>query len=484
MTIQKKLVLTLLGGMLVVLPAVQFFQFLHHKKSTRDLARADVALMQKRELGNVLNFHQALNVAINRSLKKGDMDIYDELVQLQGRVSGFAEFSLYNRSGVVAYSSDKKSLKKSIDPEILRKLTSQTSELVMANTNHVEIYSPIVATAQCMECHDDYKKEALCGVSYFRMSNDVVRLAEAQINDVTTSALRQGFSDSLIAFVAEAGVLGIFTLLVGRSAKMSLIRVSGKIRERSLDLEKTAGSLASASESIAEGASEQAASLEETSSVLEELSSRSKESARSAGDVNELAKAAREAAACGLKDMDRMTHAMSEIRSATTGIQSIIKTIDEIAFQTNLLALNAAVEAARVGTAGAGFAVVADEVRSLAQRSAASARETSTQIEAAVSRTGLGVEISAQVSQRLNDIAQKVERVTQLISETAASSNEQCQGVAQVSTAVSEIDKVTQSNAAGAEESASAAAELKGEATALKEALEDLMSLVETRNGR
>ena len=205
----------------------------------------------------------------------------------------------------------------------------------------------------------------------------------------------------------------------------------------------------------------------------------SKRTANNAHDAKGLASQAHAAASSGIEQMDRMGRAMGDIKASTGDIQKIIKTIDEIAFQTNILALNAAVEAARFGQAGAGFAVVAGEVRSLAQRSAVSARETSSQIEAAIAKTTMGVQISREVSENLREIVEKVEKVDQLIAETAVGSNEQSQGIAQVNTAVSEIDKVTQANAASAEESASAAAELNGQANALKVALKDLMSLVE-----
>jgi hypothetical protein len=148
----------------------------------------------------------------------------------------------------------------------------------------------------------------------------------------------------------------------------------------SVQLTASANQVASSSHSLAEGSGEQAASLEETSSSMEEMSSMTRKNADSAQRANEIAKQARTAADAGASDMQRMNAAMAAIKTSSTDIAKIIKTIDEIAFQTNILALNAAVEAARAGEAGMGFAVVADEVRNLAQRSAQAARETAAKI--------------------------------------------------------------------------------------------------------
>ena len=207
-----------------------------------------------------------------------------------------------------------------------------------------------------------------------------------------------------------------------------------------------------------------------------------KRNAENAQTTKGLADRARKAADSGANDMQKMSVAMQEIKSSSDDISKIIKTIDEIAFQTNILALNAAVEAARAGEAGMGFAVVADEVRNLAQRSAQAAKETAAKIETAIAKTSQGVQMSDKVSLSLTEIVTNVRKVDELIGEIATASHEQNDGVTQVNTAVAQMDKVTQSNASSAEESASAAQELNAQTHVLRNVVGDLLKLVGRNN--
>ena len=221
-------------------------------------------------------------------------------------------------------------------------------------------------------------------------------------------------------------------------------------------------------QTLSQGASEQASSLEEVSSSLQEMSSMTKQNALNAREANGVAMAASESAQKGVESMSRMSSAINQIKSSSDATAKIVKTIDEIAFQTNLLALNAAVEAARAGDAGKGFAVVAEEVRNLAMRSAEAAKNTSGLIEEAVKNSENGVVINVEVLKNFQEITERINKVSQVVAEIAAASDQQDQGINQVNKAVEQMNMLTQQNAANAEESASAAEEMSSQSEEMR----------------
>jgi len=281
-----------------------------------------------------------------------------------------------------------------------------------------------------------------------------------------------------IGAIVLAGVLAILFVLSGRIAAPIHELASG-LRLGADHTSQAAGQVSQTSQSLAEGASKQAAALEETSSSLEELSSMTQQNSDSSEKAKQFANQARQSADNGVNEMQRMQEAMAAIQASSGEISKIIKTIDEIAFQTNILALNAAVEAARAGEAGAGFAIVAEEVRNLAQRSATAAKETGSKIEDSLGKTTQGVEISRKVGDSLSEIAQKIRLVDDLAGQVAAAAAEQSRGLTQINKAVSEIDQITQSNAASAEESASAAEELNAQSEVMRDSVAKLDALIQ-----
>jgi methyl-accepting chemotaxis protein len=244
----------------------------------------------------------------------------------------------------------------------------------------------------------------------------------------------------------------------------------------------SSGQIATASHDLAESTSRQAASVEEISATINEIASSAKANVESAREGRKLTEEASASAQGGNASIERLTEAMTAIKRSADDTVRIIKTIDEIAFQTNLLALNAAVEAARAGDAGRGFAVVADEVRSLSLRSKDAARSTTTLIQSVVNSATGGVTASDEVRSRLGEISCRVEKVGQVMATIDSASTTQETGVAEVRSAVEQIARLTQANAASSEESAAAASELNDQAAATRK-LADGFQLTDGEGG-
>ena len=235
--------------------------------------------------------------------------------------------------------------------------------------------------------------------------------------------------------------------------------------------EVAAGSeqIAGASQSLSTGATQQAASLEEVGASMSEIGQKAKVNADNSQRANELATAATSAAEKGRRSMEEMESAMNRINDGGVATQKVIKTIDDIAFQTNLLALNAAVEAARAGRHGKGFAVVAEEVRSLAARSAKAAKETADLIDGSIHEIEEGVKVSQQTVEALAEIGGNVSETRALIGDITDASLEQAKAITEINEGLSQIDAVTQANAASAEEAAASSQEMSAQARVLED---------------
>jgi methyl-accepting chemotaxis protein len=278
----------------------------------------------------------------------------------------------------------------------------------------------------------------------------------------------------VIAILLGLAMATFITLSITRPVKVVINGLSAGSQQ----VAAASNQVSTASQSLAQGSAEQAASLEETSSSLEEMSSMTRKNADNAQEADTLAQEAKQVVDRANQAMTELTTSMAEITQAGEETGKIIKTIDEIAFQTNLLALNAAVEAARAGEAGAGFAVVADEVRNLAMRAAEAAKNTANLLESTINKTKQGSELVSRTNAAFLAVAENSDKVGGLISEIAAASSEQAQGINQVNIATTEMDKVTQNNAANAEESAAAAEEMAAQAETMKGFVNDLASMV------
>ncbi len=311
--------------------------------------------------------------------------------------------------------------------------------------------------------------------------NGFIDAAEAQ-RAKSEKIMLETYDDSIkisVVLALVSIVLSVFlSIVIIRSITKPVNRIVDSLTEGSNRVAAASNQLSASSQQLAEGSAEQSSSLQETSSTLEEAASMVQQNSDNTKQVALLSDQAKEAADKGNQEMREMAESMNEIKKSSDQIAKIIKVIDEIAFQTNILALNAAVEAARAGEAGMGFAVVAEEVRNLAQRSAQAAKDTAGIIEDNIELSEKGVNVTQKVQDTLNEITTQAKKMSELMAEIAASSQEQSQGISQINKALVQMETVVQQNAANAEESASASEELSAQARNLKEMVQQLVILV------
>ncbi len=233
----------------------------------------------------------------------------------------------------------------------------------------------------------------------------------------------------------------------------------------------SASQVASASQALAQGSTEQASAIQQITASIDEIAEKTKDNAEQANEAAGLVENAIEDVKRGNKQMEEMMTAMEDINQSSESISKIIKVIDDIAFQTNILALNAAVEAARAGEAGKGFAVVAEEVRSLAAKSASAAKETAELIEDSINKVTMGSNIADSTAKALEAITSVVQESEVIINGIAESSNYQATAVSQIEQAISQVSQVVQTNSATSQECAAASEELSNQASRMREML-------------
>jgi methyl-accepting chemotaxis protein len=321
---------------------------------------------------------------------------------------------------------------------------------------YLSVLRPILNEPHCRQCHES-SRPVLGGLMVRQNAEKVY----ADLAALRNRNIMIGVAGCLIASVA---LYFLSLRLIIKPVRRVMEGLSGGAGQ----VTAASAQVFAASQSLAEGASEQAAGIEETSSSVEEMSSMTRQNAENANQANHLMTETGQVVEEANQAMRELTRSMTEITQASEETAKIIKTIDEIAFQTNLLALNAAVEAARAGEAGAGFAVVADEVRNLALRASDAAKNTSGLIEGSVKKIKSGSGIVSRTNDAFGKVAAGAKKVSDLVGEIAAASNEQAQGIEQINRAVAEMDKVVQRNASSAEESASAAEEMNAQAEEMK----------------
>jgi methyl-accepting chemotaxis protein-1 (serine sensor receptor) len=305
------------------------------------------------------------------------------------------------------------------------------------------------------------------GITIVRSLTRALGAEPADLNDAAKKVAQGDLNPVKGASSAPAG-----SVLANLSAmQQSLAAVVSQVRNASDSIATGSAQIATGNADLSQRTEEQASNLQQTAASMEQMNSTVKTNADTAQQASQLAATASESAARGGDVVNNVVATMEEITASSRKIADIIGVIDGIAFQTNILALNAAVEAARAGEQGRGFAVVAGEVRNLAQRSAEAAREIKSLIGASVDKVEAGSRLVGTAGSAMQDIVTQVKRVTDLIGEISSATVEQTSGIGEVSLAVTQLDQVTQQNAALVEESAAAAESLKHQAQQLAQAV-------------
>ncbi|HEX5228275.1 MAG TPA: methyl-accepting chemotaxis protein [Bryobacteraceae bacterium] len=270
----------------------------------------------------------------------------------------------------------------------------------------------------------------------------------------------------------------IVHITIRRSITGPVLRVIHGVQEAADGAAEASNQMSESGAVVARDAQEQAACVEETSASLAEMSATTMENATRAGEADRLMQEATKTVQEAAQAMEGLTNSMNLISKSSSQVAAVLKSIDEIAFHTNILALNAAVEAARAGEAGAGFSVVADEVRSLAHRAAEAARNSGDIIERTMADVNKGVELATVAHGAFSQVTTKIEGGSKVMSQIAASSDEQARGITNIGQAIHRIELLTQNNAANAHKTAEAAAAMGTQVTATRKHIDELVAVV------
>jgi methyl-accepting chemotaxis protein len=420
-------------------------------------------------------------------------EVEGQLFRLRSCQRGVMLFSLYqlpekagsNKQEFETRAAGMETLLGQIKPLLYLEKARKDAGLLETELPNFKGYFEQVATAAmagdskgALKIYDESSVKSLDSLE--AAAHDLVEIQKQLMQESSERGATESSRANWMAFILLFAALAIapFVLLLVLRISRQLRGVATGLAEGAEQITSASSQVASSSQTLAQGASEQAASLEETSSSSEKITSMTRKNAESSQAAAAVMTEVDQRVAEGNRTLGEMVQSMQEITGSSDKISKIIKVIDEIAFQTNILALNAAVEAARAGEAGMGFAVVADEVRNLAQRSAQAARDTAALIEESIGKSNEGSQRLEHVSKVIRAITESAAKVKTLVDEVNLGSQEQARGIEHISRSIAEMDRVTQANAASAEQSASASEQMSAQAESLQSIAQGLRTLV------
>lgn len=482
MRLQTKLLIVLLAGLLAAYVGSSLTQRCFSLATVGRFSQTSKTDEVDRQWRWVSGTSQAMTTSLRGVMAAGDMDLFAKIIHEQAALPDLQEASLTDFKGHVVYTTVAGRLHTDLPAELRPQLITRAEAVKRQTAGSFEIFEPLVAGQDCVSCHTERRRGDVLGILVLRFSDQPLRDAQNHLDRFRADFSRVNLTVTAATLVALILILiGLVGLSMHFFLTKPLEQTAGKISDQTAQVRRAAEQFDRSSQSLAEGSSDVAASIEETGAALAQLTSTTTRNAEHARQATEIARLTHASAGQSVHQMESLQQTIDKIDASSAVVGRINKLIQEMASQTNLLALNAAVEAARAGEAGLGFSVVAEEVRHLAQRSSAAARESAAEVEAAASHAAKGVQISRQVAAALNDIVAQSAEVKHLADEVARASLDQSAGISQINSAVSQMDRVTQGNAQAAEQNATVARELNGQAETMKHAVGRLMGLVHGR---
>jgi methyl-accepting chemotaxis protein len=456
MKLREKIVALIVGCLVVVLGGTTAFSLIrvHHMTSETQADQAAVVA-------------ESITQAIEVFGEVGDMVALEGFLSRVRQQDGVTRVHAVRAPSVEEEYSVREDGKVETDLEAQVLASGEGVTVVDAAAHVIHAVQPLAAKESCLECH-------------MGKVGDVLGLASVSVDTAASDEAVQAYSWIMASAMVGAVLLTaiILFLIIDRGVIKPVKNAAQALVRGARDTLNTANEFRAAGERIAQNTASQASSLQQTSASLQEMTAQTQVFAGSAATANQTAEQASEAALRGREAMQRMTAAMTAIRTAADDTSRIIGTINEIAFQTNLLALNAAVEAARAGEAGKGFAVVAEEVRNLAQRCAEAAGSTASLLDGSREHARSGTEVVGDVGAILSEIADQAAHTSTSIVEVSGGAARQSASIDEIIAAVAVLDQVSQSNAAGAEQSAASSNQLAQMAADLEAVAGDLGRLV------